>query len=41
MLTLKQDKGSEAGGASPLFDFGLGIIEIPKRAVAFLSMLPK
>jgi hypothetical protein len=38
--TSKQDKGSEADGASPLFDFGLGIIGIPKRAVALLSMLP-
>ena len=37
----KQDKGSEADGASPLFDFGLGMIRIPKRAVALLSMLPK
>jgi hypothetical protein len=38
--TSKQDKGSEADGASPLFDFGLRIIGIPKRAVALLSMLP-
>jgi hypothetical protein len=34
----EQDKGPEAYGTSPLFDFGVGIIVIPKRTLRICSM---
>jgi hypothetical protein len=34
----EQDKGPETYGTSPLFDFGLGIIGIPKRALGVFFM---
>jgi hypothetical protein len=36
----EQDKGPEAYGTSPLFDFGLGIIAIPERASRVCFMPP-